>query len=241
MFRSALLGGLVLALGATEPALASIVTTANPNVASEIGARIRWGATGFEASVYDASPLTQNPTLNPTGAPFWSVGTAYGFRVTYTSTTGTISLGVDFNRDDSFGAGEVISQSAFGAPGELSYAGLGFNFLSISGNESGSTGRSSVTNLAINGSAQSDIAPNGGFTEIFFRAANGAPLGEITITGEITFSTAGTGQERPAWDFRLRGPEDPSLIAAVPEPASLAVLGAGLLGLAALRRRRKVA
>ncbi len=218
-----------------------IATPATPPT-TEIGARMRWGGTGFEGSVYDNSPLTQNPTLNPQGTPFWQVGQAYGFRVAFDSASGAISLAVDFNRDQSFSAGETATQTAFGPPGQTSYAGFGFEMLSISLNQGGSTGRSVIRDLTINGTAFGTFSNNDPtLVDVFYASTPAAPIANWTITGTVSFTVAGTSQERPAWDFRFRGVGtptngggDPTL---VPAPAGLAVLGLGLLGLAALRRR----
>lgn len=219
-------------LGMAQSLQAGVITTTDPNVFTEIGARIRWGGTGFEASLLDNSPLNQSPTLNPGGAPVWQLNQAYKFEVTYDGATGTLGLKVDFNRDDSFAAGESISRSLFS--GTTSYAGLGFEYLSISGNERGSTARSTVTDLVINGSSQSSISPSGGFSEVFYKNSSGGALDPITISGKLTFTTAGTSQERPSWNFNFKGPA----AAAVPDGGTtLAMMGLGLSGLALARRQ----
>lgn len=215
-----------LVVVAAVSAQANISAITDPGgTTTEIGARIRWGNTGFEASIWDNSPFVQNPTLNPSGSPVWALGNAYKFKVDYTSTTGTLTLAVDFNRDDSFAAGETISRSVFSAPGQTSYTGYGFNYLSISGNESGSTARSQVSNLVINGASMSSLAPNGAFLEQFYGSGN--LLTSITITGDLTFSTAGTSQERPSWNFNLKNSAQP-----VPAPgaALLALIGMPIVG-----------
>lgn len=227
-----LLFACLLALGIS--ASADPIAIANPGgTTTEIGARIRWGATGYEASVYDSNPLNQSPTLNPVGTPFWALNQPYKFEVVFTGSTGVLGLSVDFDGNSNFGAGEVITRSAFAAPGFASYQGYGFKYLSISGNESGSTGRSTVSSLEINGTSLDSLSPGGTLLEQFYKDSTGNPMADITITGTITFLTAGTNQERPGWDFRFRNAEIPT----VPDGGTTSMLLAmGLAGLAGVRR-----
>jgi hypothetical protein len=165
-----------LAFAPVKQAEASVLQIANPGgTVSEIGARLRWGGSGFEASVYDVSPFGQTPTLNPNGSPVWQVGEAYRFQITFTQLTGELALIIDFNRDGSFGMGESIARTAFAAPSPTSYLGATFNYLSISGNESGSTDRSSLSNLAINGTPVATITPDGAFVEQFYGNGGSSP------------------------------------------------------------------
>lgn len=223
LHRSLLLAAFGLSL--TSIAYGGIVTTTNPNISSDIGARIRWGASGFEASVYDSNPLNQNPQLNPTGSPVWQLNQPYGFKVSFDSATGTLALSVDFNLDNSFGAGESISRSTFAAPGSTSYAGQGFKYLSISGNEGGSSARSQVSDLVINGTSFSPMAPGGLFLENFYKDSGDSLVANWMITGKITYLQTGTSQERPGWDFRFRD------AAVVPEPSTYIAGGLALLPL----------
>lgn len=219
-------------LGATAlTAHATLITTPNPSISSDIGARIRWGGTGFEASVFDSNPLSQNPTLNPSGTPVWQLNQGYDFLVTFDSTTGTIGLSVDFNLDNSFGAEESISRNAFTAPNGLaSYVGYGFNYLQVAGNGS----VSSLTGLTINGTSFPTITPAGVQTDTYFTDSSGNPLAQVTITGTLTFTGTGSAQENPAWNFRFISPE----LASVPDGgATLGLLGLAMCGAILLRRK----
>jgi len=217
---------------APERAEAAVVTIASPGGSTEIGARLRWGASGFEAALRDGGTNVVN--LNPPGTPAWVVGADYMFEVSYVAATGTLSLGIDFNRDLGFGLGETLSLSSFAPPGMTSYAGFGFDFLQISGNESGSTGRSSVKNLTINGTAiGGDLTPGGALLDTFYDDTS-AGATSWTIGGLLNFATVGTRDERPSWNFAFRSPGSTS---AVPVPGTLALGGLALLVLGALRRR----
>lgn len=161
LYRTFSLGLTALMLSAPAYAGPVVATTApTPESPAEIGARIRWGGSGFEASLFDSNPFGQTPTLNPGGSPVWQLNTAYAFQVDFDSTTGVLGLKVDFNNQNGFEAAETITRSTFGGA-TTSYLGKGFNYLSISGNESGSGARSTVSNVAINGTAMNSITRPG--------------------------------------------------------------------------------
>lgn len=232
---------LLPAAPAAQAATILALPTPAPAPGSDIGARIRWGATGAEAGLLDNGALIAPKSLNPVGTPAWTVGQAYAFEITWRGATGTLALALDFNRDGDFlDAQESTATSVFAAAGPTSYAGLGFGYLSISLSQD--TPTASLSGLTINGTAIGGFAgAPASFTETWFGAAGTPIIGDWTITGSVTFHAAGNAQERPAFNFRFRQPGEPAPAgagsAAVPAPAGLAVLGVALLGLAAVRRR----
>jgi hypothetical protein len=232
---------LFVSTAAYSPAALAVSVVADPAVANEFGAKIRWGGTGYEAGIRDNGADT--PTLNATGAPVWSshIGNPHNFEVFWDSSTGTVSLKVDFNRDSSFadtvaaGTDETISRNVFLAGGSgqglTDYTGKAFNFVTISGN-----GFSSLTNLVINGSSLPSITPGGVFTQFYYGGTNN-PTGDILITGQVTFLNAtGNFGESPAWNFSFK---EPVPVTPVPEPSAVALMlaGLGVVGFAARRRR----
>jgi hypothetical protein len=224
---------------ASAVAQAGILEIDDPGgTTTEMGARIRWGGSGFEASIFDSAPSgPHTPTLNPGGSPVWGLGNQYGFMVTFDPLTGTLGLSVDFNRDSRFGGGESIARSVFSTPPRTDYTGHGFRYLSIVGNETGSTARSNITNLVINGTSFSSLTPNGIFLEQYYKDSSGNPIAPIAITGDLTFVTAGTSQERPSWNFNFK---DSAPSVPVPEPAPLIICSLfGALGVGVARWQRK--
>jgi hypothetical protein len=138
-------------------ASAAVVSIANPGGSGVIGARIRWGGTGWEAgirsSTYCPAPTSNlcGPQLNPTGTPVWGVGTDYAFKVEYT-TDGNLFLGVDFNGANGIEASESLTYN-FGA-----LNGLGIDFLQVFGNDGTGTAESQVSDLVINGTSIGTLA-----------------------------------------------------------------------------------
>ena len=228
----------VLALGAlaTVPLQAGVIGVGTPtgtysDPTGNIGARLRWGGTGFEAAIRRGAPdpLPVKVNLNPVGTPAWDVGFDHDFQITWNAVTGTMGLSVDFDQNG-FGAGESISHTF------ADRIGYGYYGLSIFGNQNGSTATSQVSSLSINGFSQANIVPpSSGSISVDFKDSTDALLSNITIAGKIIFLTAGTGSERPAWDFTSRSTAE---VQAVPEPASFVVWAVGLTGIVVLRRRR---
>jgi MYXO-CTERM domain-containing protein len=217
-------------------ASAAVVSITNPGGSGVIGARIRWGGTGFEAAirstVYCAPSNVCGPQLNPAGTPVWSVGTDYAFKVEY-KTDGSLYLGVDFNGANGIEATEAITHS-FGA-----LNGQGFDFLQIFGNDGSSTAESQVSDLLINGTSIGTLASGlGASTDTFYNDTGGGATPWL-ITGNLRFLTAGTSGENPSWNFNLRSPGTPDPTP-VSEPGTLALGALALLALGAVRRRNTV-
>lgn len=217
-------------------ASAAVVAISDPGGSGVIGARIRWGGTGWEAGIRSstycpgATPNLCGSQLNPTGTPAWVVGTDYAFKVEY-KTDGSLYLGVDLNGANGIEASEAITHS-FGA-----LNGQGFDFLQIFGNDGASTAESRVTDLFINGTSIGTLASGAAVsTDNFFNDNSGGATPWL-ITGNLRFLTAGTAAENPSWNFNFRSPgrPDPTQVS---EPGTLALGGLALLALGAARRRK---
>lgn len=206
-----------------------------------IGARIRWGGTGFEAGIRRGSPTNGNYTnLNPAGAPAWVVGTPYKFETNWAWDTGIFSLSVDFDGSSTFGPGETVTQAFTGGAGTgASRLNYGFYGLRIFGDQTASTATSQLTGLSITGSPVPDIVlgANSSLTTEYRDFTNDVLDANtwtgLTLTGSITFTTPGTGTERPAWTISLLNPTP------VPEPGTWVLMAAGVGGLAVVVRRRR--
>ncbi len=215
-------------------ASAAVVSITNPGGSGVIGARIRWGGTGFEAAIRSSTYCPTSgvcaPQLNPTGTPVWVVGTDYAFKVEYT-TDGNLFLGVDFNGANGIEASESLTYN-FGA-----LNGLGFDFLQVFGNDGSSTAESQVSDLVINGTLIGTLASGAAASTDTFYNDNSGGATPWLITGNLRFLTAGTGDENPSWNFNLRSPGTPDP-APVSAPGTLALGSLALLALGAVRRRK---
>jgi hypothetical protein len=205
-----------------------------------IGARIRWGGSGFEAGIRRGAPTNGNYTnLNPAGSPAWVVGTPYKFETTWAWDTGIFGLSVDFDGSGTFGPGETVTQAFTGGAGTgASRLNYGFYGVRIFGDQSASTATSQITNLSITGTPLPDIvlAANSSLTteyrDFTDDVLDANTWTGLTVTGDITFTSPGTGTERPAWTISMLNPQP------VPEPSQMVVVAGVGAALGAWRLRK---
>jgi hypothetical protein len=93
------------------------------------------------------------------------------------------------------------------------------------------TSTASFSSLLLNGTSLGGLTATGGRA---VAVLEGIGAGDFTLTGDITLSWTGSQPLRSALSVQIKAYD----VAAVPEPASGALLLAGLAGFAALRRRR---
>lgn len=218
----------VAAAAFTTSAHAAAVISGDAAPASyEMRGEARNGRTGFEGIL---RTQTTSPNMNPVGAPVWAYGSDYNFALTYDSTTGTTTWGIDFNRDSDF-ADSQESVSVVNA----ALVGFGFNYvnLRIEGNAISSV---NVSNFNLNGTNFGPFNIGNGVQNTLFEDTAG-PFANLNATGTFSFSANGNSSEIPRLWVQVGGASE---LGAVPEPATWAmmIMGFGLTG--SLIRRRRV-
>lgn len=190
----------------------------------DVESRARWGATGWEAAVFESGDGTFGSKLDRPGAPVWTRGLFYGFELSFDKATGKTTWSVDFDRSGGFGAGETATVTL------PSLIGRSFTHVLLAV-LSPSNGSTTVQDFKINGAAFGGPAITGPFNTAF-QIKPAAP-GGVMVAGSLRFDGSGSiCQECAKVDLKLG--------TAVPEPSTWAmmVLGFGMIA-GALRRQRK--
>jgi hypothetical protein len=231
------MAGATLVVGAAQ---ATVRISAGPSfpLATDLTARARWGGNNFEAQLLSSGIAVPGTNLNPSGNPVWQLGQAYAFRLAWDAATGTINWAVDFNRNGSFGAGEITSYLKPGRAG-FSYQYMNLSLTSATQGNGNHSNAIDLGTLSINGVSFGNFGASNGSTVNQWFEPVAQSFRNVEVLGTITFrNTSGNGafaQERPNLNISFAG------LQPVPEPASWAMLVAGFGLTGALLRRQRMA
>ncbi|WP_430423747.1 FxDxF family PEP-CTERM protein [Phenylobacterium sp.] len=226
--KKTLIAAAVAAAFATSAQAAAVISGDAAPASYEMRGEARNGRTGFEGIL---RTQTTSPNMNPGGAPVWSYGSDYNFALTYDSTTGTTTWGIDFNRDNDFADSQELVSVV-----DAALVGFGFNYVNlfIQGNALSSV---NVSNFTLNGTSFGPFSVGNAALNTLFEDTGGT-FANINATGTFSFSANGNTDERPRLWVQVGGKSE---VGAVPEPATWAmmIMGFGLTG--SLIRRRQFA
>lgn len=198
----------------------------------DIVAQARNGRTGWEAALW--SPDNLPAYMNPFGAPVWSYGNPYPFQLQYFYASGTTVWSIDFNRDGDF---LDAQESVTGESSSL--VGRSFRYLNlfIQGSNQNNA-LATAQNLTINGVPFGTFTADQNVAQFLFTDTRGL-FGNLDVRGSLIFSADGRSDERPRLWLRLGWAETFREYSEVPEPSTLALVGAGLLAAGIFRRRSR--
>ncbi len=213
-------------------ALSAAVAGSSPAQATSFTGQV-WTGFNFEVNIPTSPSMQNTQTLETetTAGDFLGVGND-----TAAFTANSINFGVAAKKTDSFGN---FFNDGGKNPNNLQYISLNsFDLPSIDGVLLGTPGSFTNTYISITtsftGPAILSLLSEGA-SAVFVDGIE--ELSEIGGVNTDIFSVTGSGPHTIELDYVENAGAPDSLVFDVPEPASLAFVGAGLIGLAAWRRR----